>query len=121
MVWLIWMVLPSVLSVELACQCLRVLHRSPDRRGEQRCASCGRDRSGLDRAVVYVRDGQVVDCDGPIDADDPQAGLAKLFMWREGRFELSIGACDREDRIGTSTTALLIDLARELDEQKRVA
>ena len=46
----IWMVLPSVLSVELACQCLRILHRSPDRRGEERCASCGRDRSGLDRA-----------------------------------------------------------------------
>ncbi len=73
-----------------------------------------------DSARVYVRDGQVVDCVGGAGRA-PLDELARLFNWREGRFELSIGACDRADRIETSTTALLLDLARELDEKKRVA
>lgn len=78
-------------------------------------------RKGGERATIYLRDGQIVDCDGPLEGETPLTSLARLIEWSEGRFELSVVTCERADVIGTSTTALLLDLARELDENQRVA
>lgn len=76
---------------------------------------------GLAQAVVYLREGQVVDCDGTLPEQSPRECLTELFGWAEGVFQLTVCPCDRPDRIGIPTTALLLDLARSLDENKRVA
>jgi hypothetical protein len=76
-------------------------------------------RRGDARAVIYVRDGRLVDVD-PLEPDvTPRAGIGRLLAWDEGSFEFAVRDVDRPDRIGVSTTALLLDLAREADEAAR--
>jgi hypothetical protein len=45
--------------------------------------------------------------------------LRGITSWREGAFDFTYQDIDRPDRIGRSTTALLLDLAREEDELDR--
>lgn len=71
---------------------------------------------------LYLRDGDVVDVVDEGDADTaPREVLAELLRWDEGTFSVLLESVDRPDRIGVPTTALLLDLAREHDEQRRVA
>lgn len=78
-------------------------------------------RRGVERAVVFLRDGQVVDCEGAWPEQDPRECLGELVGWSDGTFELTVTACERPDRVDTPTTALLLELARAADEKKRVA
>jgi len=71
------------------------------------------------RASVFAREGRVVDVELPGAGDDPREMLAKLCAWRDGTFEFSLGPIDREDRLETSITGLLLDIAREQDEAGR--
>lgn len=72
---------------------------------------------------VFLRQGHVVDVEGPTDPDGrsvaPRALLARALEWSSGSFSFGRRDVSREDRLRTSTTALLIDLAREHDENRR--
>jgi hypothetical protein len=67
---------------------------------------------------VYVRDGQVFDVE-PILSRTRRDVLAELLASDDGTFQFTLEPVDRPDRIGVSTTALLLDLARESDEAGR--
>ncbi|HVH41204.1 MAG TPA: DUF4388 domain-containing protein [Labilithrix sp.] len=75
------------------------------------------ERDGA-KAVIYIRDGQLVDVEGFDDDLSPRVQIARLLAWDEGTFEFVVRPVDRADRVGMSTTALLLDLAREDDEQR---
>lgn len=72
---------------------------------------------------VFLRQGHVVDVEGPTDTEgrnvSPRALLARAVEWTSGSFSFGRRDVSREDRLRTSTTALLIDLAREHDENRR--
>jgi hypothetical protein len=66
-------------------------------------------------SAIYLRRGQVVDASGP--EGEPRAVVSALARAPEGAFDFTVEDIDREDRLGLSTTALLLDLAREADER----
>lgn len=76
-------------------------------------------REGAD-AVIFLREGRVVDVVAH-DGADATARLSALCLWDTGAFEMILRETRRPDRVGTSTTALLLDLARAEDEAQRVA
>jgi DNA-binding response OmpR family regulator len=70
--------------------------------------------------VVLVRDGRIVharleNLADPVDAEC----VYHLLTWPAGDFEFTACLVEGEDRIGASTTALLIEAARRLDESRR--
>jgi hypothetical protein len=66
---------------------------------------------------VYLRHGHVVDVEGA--GTSPRAVLARALEWSTGTFSFARRDVNREDRVRASTTALLLDLAREQDENRR--
>ena len=70
--------------------------------------------------IVLVRDGRIVHARlenqaEPVDADC----VYQLLTWPAGEFEFTACLVEGEDRIGSSTTALLMEAARRLDEERR--
>ncbi len=66
---------------------------------------------------LYVRDGRPVDALGdPKLGSSPRELIAAMMSWTEGQFNFSLESVEREDRLGTSMTSLVLDLAREEDE-----
>lgn len=75
-------------------------------------------RRAGEEARLYLRDGQIVDVE-PRPADRPaRARAAELLGWAEGSFDFAAEPVDRADAIGTRTTALILDTAREDDEAR---
>jgi len=76
-------------------------------------------RRGGAAARVYVSEGNCVDA----ESQDFQFGahelMVDLIQWTDGDFEIQIEPVQREGRLAASTTALLIDIARVLDERSR--
>jgi hypothetical protein len=72
-----------------------------------------------DKAVVFVQDGCILDVDSGAPDSPPIESLADLLEWPEGVFEFSFQAVEREDAIGQSTTAVLMECARISDERAR--
>jgi CheY-like chemotaxis protein len=90
------------------------------------------DQEGL--AEMYLRRGRVVHAtldytpdgasDGASDGEDDELSwgvedaecVYYLLKWTEGRFEFKPGDVAMEDRVGASTTQLLMEGARRLDE-----
>jgi hypothetical protein len=73
---------------------------------------------GAEEARLHVKEGQIVDVE-PIGASQtPRERVAQVLRWEEGAFEFYMEPVATGDRIGVSTTALLLDLAREEDEAK---
>ncbi len=83
-------------------------------------------------AQLFLREGQIIDADrvtGPREKarhpseapghDGPRALLREVFHWNEGEFEFAVGPVARADRLQVGTRALLLDLAREIDEHGR--
>jgi len=70
-------------------------------------------------ARLWLRDGRIVrvEREGASSESDGRAQLTEVLRWRAGQFEFA--ACDvgGPDAFGSSTTALLIDLARVEDER----
>jgi hypothetical protein len=73
-------------------------------------------RRGAVTSQLFLREGRFVDVE-PYTAD-PKSELAKLLECRDGSFELDIAPVERVDRIGTTMTQLLLDLACAADEAK---
>lgn len=72
------------------------------------------------KAVIYIRDGQLIDVEveGADASSSPRGQIGELLAWDDGSFEFAVRPVDRPDRVGTTTTALLLDLAREDDEKR---
>lgn len=73
-------------------------------------------RWGANRGEIYLHDGQVVDVSSSYREALPRDQVAHLLDWLDGEFKMQFVDVDREDRLGVSTTALLMDLAKEKDE-----
>ncbi len=71
------------------------------------------------RARAYLRDGELVDALMEGSDASPRAALSTVLDWPGGSFEVAFEKVERPNRIGESTTVLLIDLARELDESRQ--
>lgn len=83
----------------------------------ERMSGTLRVRRPLGDAVLYFRGGDVIDAELPHDRRPPRALLREILHWSAGRFELRLGSVERVDRLETSTTALLLQLARQHDEE----
>jgi hypothetical protein len=75
-------------------------------------------KRGGRESLVYVKDGLIFDVE-PTDGKPRRAVLAQLLASEDGTFQFTLEPVDRPNRVGVSTTALLLDLAREADEAKR--
>lgn len=68
------------------------------------------------KATIYVRTGQIWNVEGP--DPDPRTSLKACIQWTTGRFAVDALDVEPERRLDQPTTALLIDLAREIDEER---
>jgi DNA-binding response OmpR family regulator len=70
--------------------------------------------------VVLVREGRIVHArlEGVAEPVDAEC-VYHLLTWPAGEFEFTACLIEGEDRIGSSTTALLMEAARRLDEARR--
>jgi hypothetical protein len=70
-------------------------------------------------AILFVRDGGILDVESVPTAPSATEALASLLEWPDGAFEFTFQSVERADAIGTPTTALLMDFARRSDESSR--
>jgi CheY-like chemotaxis protein len=73
--------------------------------------------SGGDTGRIFLRRGNIVRAriDGKAEPKNEQA-IFHMLTWSEGRFEFSALEVDMEDEVKTSTTHLLMEGARRIDE-----
>ncbi len=67
---------------------------------------------------IYIRDGQVLDVE-PTANRPRRAVLIELLGSEDGTFQFTLEEVLRPDRVGLTTTTLLLELARETDEARR--
>jgi len=69
-------------------------------------------------AVVYFRDGRVLDCElGKLAGEN---AFYRLLNWQEGAFAIEFRSIEREERIPFSTQGLLMEGMRRIDEWGRI-
>ncbi len=73
-------------------------------------------RRDIEEVRIYVDGGQIIDVEPLTPTETPRGRLREVLAWEDGAFEFVVHPVSRPNRIGMSTTALLIDLARETDE-----
>jgi hypothetical protein len=78
-------------------------------------------RRDIEEARIWLRDGQLFDVEPIADGESRRARVASLLAWEDGAFEFYDQPVERANRVGASTTAVLLDLARETDEARRDA
>ncbi len=78
-------------------------------------------QSAAGDARVFVAGGRIVDVEPLGQGEAPRARIARLLSVDEGTFDFVVEAVQRPDRLQTTTTALLLDLAREADEERASA
>ena len=71
------------------------------------------------KAAIFVSEGSVFDVDCEPAGESALESLTSLLGWLEGDFEFSFQSVDRADAIGMTTTSLLLECARLLDEDSR--
>jgi hypothetical protein len=76
-------------------------------------------RRDLEEVRIYIESGTLFDIEPLLAKESPRDRLRAVLGWRKGSFEFDVTAVTRKNRIGLSTTALLLDLAREADEAGR--
>lgn len=69
------------------------------------------------QCTLFCRNGQVVALE-PLSLD-VRADIGRMMKWEDGQFAFTVKPVERVDVVHTKTTALLLDLAREEDEQQR--
>ena len=70
------------------------------------------------QVTLVVQDGNVIDVQSPLGAS-PRDVLDELLDREQGDFEVVFQPVEGEDRLGVSTTTLLLDAARRRDEAGR--
>jgi hypothetical protein len=73
-------------------------------------------RRDIEEVRIYLANGQIVDVEPLAPGEVPRTRLRAVLAWEEGTFAFTVSDVARENRVGMSMTALLIDLAREADE-----
>jgi hypothetical protein len=76
-------------------------------------------RRDIEEVRIYISGGQIFDVEPLSGKEKPRARLRSVLAWEDGTFAFDVDAVTRPNRVGVSTTALLIDLAREADEADR--
>jgi len=75
--------------------------------------------SGHREAVIYFRDGRVIDADhGQLRGEE---AVYRALLWNSGTFEVEFGPVDNEEVISTTTQGLLMEGMRRIDEWGRLA
>ena len=75
-------------------------------------------RGGRRTGRVFIREGRVLAAS--FDDDPGSRGAEVVFemlTWKDGQFQFTSLEVDMEDHIGSSTTHLLMEGARRMDEQ----
>lgn len=70
-------------------------------------------------AHVWVKDGRVLDVTSDNLAGAPMNLLSKMLTWQEGAFHFYVRDITVADKLNSSTTGLLMELARLDDEARR--
>lgn len=85
----------------------------------ERMSGCLRlERDGR-KAILFVKEGQVLDAE-LVDSDEkPLKVLKQVIQWEQGSFRFIVEEVDRPDLLRTTTTALILDALREVDESAR--
>nr|WP_255216417.1 DUF4388 domain-containing protein [Pseudenhygromyxa sp. WMMC2535] len=70
---------------------------------------------------IFIRKGQVINAKIDKDAEDRDGpnSVYHMLTWDKGRFHFTAMEVDMEDKIQTSTTSLLMEGARLIDEANR--
>jgi hypothetical protein len=71
------------------------------------------------RASLTVSEGRLVDVELDETRPPPERVVAELLTWKEWRFEFFATESILPEGVGTSITALLLELARQQDERAR--
>ena len=71
---------------------------------------------GAAHAELFVREGQIVDVEMQPPGPSPARMLAELMEWSDGEFGFRFEPVGREDAVGISVSALLMQLAQRKDE-----
>ncbi len=66
---------------------------------------------------LFIRNGRLIDVERDGRTTDPHALLPGLMELDQGEFEIAFRPVKRKDRLGVSTTALLLELAQRSDEK----
>ena len=72
---------------------------------------------GAEKGRMFLREGRVLAAS--VDGDAPRNGaeaVYAMFSWESGKFEFTYSDVDMEDSIQTSTTHLILEAARRVDE-----
>jgi hypothetical protein len=67
---------------------------------------------------VFFRDGRIVDVEPLTRGESARIRIGLLLAADDGTFDFLVEPVQRSDNIGMTTTSLLIDLAREADEER---
>ncbi len=70
-------------------------------------------------AVVYFKDGRIVDC-ALGEKLGGETAFYRLLNWQDGEFAIEFKPIEREERIKTSTQGLLMEGMRRIDEWGRI-
>lgn len=73
---------------------------------------------GNSNGVVFVKDGEVYNA--KLDTVEKEKALYRLLQWNEGTFEFLPQAIDAAKKIHSSTSNLLMEGMRQIDEVKRI-
>jgi hypothetical protein len=76
-------------------------------------------RRDIEEVRIYISGGQIFDVEPLNGTEKPRTRLRSVLAWEDGTFAFDVDPVTRPNRVGVSTTALLIDLARESDEADR--
>lgn len=72
--------------------------------------------TGKAQASLFINGGRIYDVEAPGRVEDPVAKVSEVLGWEKGTFDFAFGPVDREDRVKTGTTGLLLEAARVADE-----
>jgi CheY-like chemotaxis protein len=73
---------------------------------------------GGEIARVFIAEGKLIKVEVSTGNGAPKDRLMRLLDWRDGQFEFSPAAIGGRDEVNVSVTALLLEHARRVDEDK---
>jgi hypothetical protein len=71
---------------------------------------------GATETRAYFNTGRIVDVEPLVRGESKRAAVGRLLAAEEGTFDFVVEPVQRTDRLKMTTTALLLDIAREADE-----
>jgi hypothetical protein len=71
---------------------------------------------GATETRAYFHDGRIVDVEPLVRGESRRVAIGRLLAAESGSFDFVVEPVQRPDRLKTTTTALLLDIAREADE-----